>query len=517
MPEFRIDQIGGGGLNTDQAPGNLPPPVCTQMTHVLTEDGQLRSGMYQAPIIVPAIEPLYHTAHPDPTGNQWLIYSDGRKVYAHRPSDTPVDISAASPWGSGRVTFAALNTVLFVNHENQGLFYWSGPGSTLQPAPGWPVDWRCRSIAAFRYNLVALGLREGVDEFDLKLRWSVSVPDGSIPTDWAPAATNDAGDDVLGETPGKIVGSTLVGDRLFVVKEDGLYEMTWIGQPFVFQVRRVSDTGTDIERGFTAMRDRLVILTSRDVAVWDGTDMVSLVDTRVRRALREYVTSANWRQAALFYHDATKRLYVGLANSASGGLLRNALIYHSEENTWSHRFLGSAYGFTELRASIDFGGATWDEQGTLVWEDANAVWDATVYEPTFAELIVLDRDANGDYRASVLTDEETVGFSTSVFAPISRAARWGLPIEGAVGVPMITEVWAELEGNISQIRIRFGGQTQPSGPITWSSWFPVVPGSRQHFDPRISGRYLAWELESTDYGSWRLGAITLRYTPGGER
>jgi len=518
MQYLRINEIGQVGLNTDLNPADLPPNACTLLQHVLAQDGQLRGGLLKFALATLGCEPLFGASHAQPDGQQWMLYSDGVKVYAQKLQDDPLDITPSEGLPSGRVTFASLNTVLFVNHSEGGLFYWDGSGE-LQPAPGWPETWKCQFIASLRYSLVALNMKEDGVQLPVKLRWSTSAEDGAIPAEWVPTLENSAGDDILGESSGGIVGAARAGDRLYVVKEDGTYEMVWVGQPSVFQTRRLSDIGTSTPRGVTAVRDQLAIMTSNDVLLWSGNAFQSLIDRRVRRLFLEELSTASREQAVLYYHQPTSRLYVGLANSGAGGRLRTALIYHAEENTWSHRILGKAYDFAEIRLGLDLSTATWDAaDGT--WDAASGVWEANVYRPTFAELVSFEQAAGGGYELALLTDLEVFAPSEAIQPVAGRAQRLGIALGDAQGVADVHDVWLEMSGGNTGVTIRFGGQDTPTGPVTmWSPAFAVNPDVPQHFDPRVSGRYIAWDLAVSpeNRGAWRLGSITIGYEMGGAR
>lgn len=518
MQHLRISEIGQAGLNTDLNPADLPPNACTLLQHVLAQDGQLRGGLSKSVLATLGCEPLFGTSHAQPDGQQWVIYSDGVKIYAQKSQADPLEITPSGGLPFGRVTFASLNTILFVNHSEGGLFYWDGAGE-LWPSPGWPETWKCQAIAALRYSLVALNMKEDGVQLPVKIRWSTSAEDGAIPAEWVPALTNSAGDDILGESAGGIVGAARAGDRLYIVKEDGAYELVWVGQPLVFQSRRLSDIGTSTPQGVTAVRDQLAIMTSNDVLLWGGNEFQSLVDRRVRRVFLEELSTSSREQAVLYYHQPTSRLYVGLANSGADGRLRTALIYHAEEDTWSHRILNKAYGFAEIKLSLDLSAVAWEDSDET-WDVAAGVWETNVYRPTFAELVVFEQAENGDYTLSLLTDFEASKPSDLIQSVAGRAQRFGIALGDAQSVADVHDVWLEMSGGNPGITIRFGGQDTPTGPVTmWSPAFAVNPDGPQHFDPRVSGRYIAWDLAVSpeSQGSWRLGSITIGYEIGGTR
>ena len=683
MPQERITEFGAVGLNSDVQPTLLPFNVVTEMYNCNTSDGNIHSIWGQIKIIDLNCRPLYHTAYLDSSQEQWVVISDGIKIWAHSIFGIAEEITPPTGnWNNGRVTFANLNGVLVVNSESNGLFYWRGAGNVLTPmlGPGsgvvglvdagvntsnlsevatainnrdwtghpkatgenlnlwqgdffifnvtnlsppgydyfeyngprpvtvgpsgshtivgselvlynissseidayysgwnWDLNWRCLEIAAIRYNLVALGMTENGAEYPHKIRWSNSAEEGTVPSDWKILASNDAGDDILGETAGKIVTSENSRDQLFIIKEDSVYGMRWIGGQYVFQITRLEGgTGTRVPKGVAEVRGNLVILTTGDVIMFDGQNSDSIIDRKVRAALSKIISQDFWDHSIVYYHPPSSNIIIAGASPGSIGQLTSGLVYSFEENTWGHIHLGYGYGFDTALVSFGTGIPTWDELGdtdhiisafdsdTLAeinpsgvrkkaqklinarwiigasWdEQIDGNWNQGVVQPSIPSAVLYE--SNEDDTQWWLS---VIGASTTYSnnrPKTCRVRRTGIPLLGASRLVQINEVWPEIQGKLieaeqdgavlidpetgesveSPIKIRIGVQDVPNGIVTWAKdkngldYFKIWPESGRSIDPRITGRFLCWEIESFGIGWWSLGALTFEYEDAG--
>ncbi|MCH9838184.1 hypothetical protein K0U83_21150, partial [bacterium] len=176
MPRQRIDAIGGVGYNVDANPAELPPPALQKMRNVICRDGMLWQAPGETSAIGPGTgifggaDPLYHTTYRDTAGKWWAIWSDGTVVTAYLMDGSETVVTLASGWVAGRVSFADLNGVLVVNSATEGPWYLPAldGGGLLQPLetlPGWDPSWTCELMTAYRYNLVAINMTEGVSHY----------------------------------------------------------------------------------------------------------------------------------------------------------------------------------------------------------------------------------------------------------------------------------------------------------------------------------------------------------------
>ena len=418
--------------------------------------------------------------------------------------------------------------------QTDGAFYYDSGAALpadriLKPLPGWNTDWRCRAIVAFRYFLVALNMTEVGDAFPHKLRWSNSAQEGDLPTEWVAAISNDAGDDLLGETSGVIVGGTVVRDQLYVVKEDAIYAMSWIGGEYVMRTDRLKGgVGTRLDKGFAQMQGGIVVFTTSDVLFFDGQNSRSLVDGRDPEHhqggdLRGIVgVLAGLRQSDHQQPDDRRRLCRQPATDVVPHLqLPREHLGASPPEFWLRVRLCSGHRVGEPSDrgtnSVDVAplnpyqrmvpGKTWDQQN-------DGSWNKGIYQPSVQDVLVYEsNDADTLWWVSViaLSDSNSDGS-----AKLCRAERTGIPIEGADGLAMITEVWPEAVGTIP-LRITIGGMDAENSTPNWDTPITFTPGVTNSITPRITGRFICIRVESEAIGNWSLGALTYNWERAGER
>lgn len=547
MTRERIDNLGAIGLVGESVNSLLPPRAWNTLRNVLTERGALISAPGERRLFNLSIKPTYHTSYVHTNGLVYLIVSDGLRVRAYSVADgSSEDISPNPlvPWLGGFVTFANLNGVLVVNSWSDGLFYLAppavpapfaapriGPGGgggggavlgVLTPLPGWDPEWLCREIVAYRYFLVAINMTEGGIKFPHKLRWSNSAAEGELPTEWVAALTNDAGDDLLGETPGVLVGGRVVRDSLFVVKEDAVYALNWTGGEFVMRTDRAHNSvGTRIQKCFASMRGSLAVFTSNDVLEFDGQNSLSLTLGRDSDSIFSTLSDSEWELSEVYVHEPSNTLWLGLA-SAGYAQLSGALIYNWKENTWGHKHLTFGHGFTSALITLTVDTPTWDELDTtpmvgpgLTWdEQRGGSWNKGLYQPSVQDVILFEsNDTNTAWWASVLALNDSNSDGT---AKSCQAVRTGISLEGAPGVVMVREIWPEVVGDIP-VSISVGGMDALGSTPVWDGPYTFDPLSGVSITPRVTGRYIAIKLDSNAIGSWKFGAMTIDWAPAGER
>jgi hypothetical protein len=536
MPRVRVDKLGSIGITGDAVNSLLPPQAWNKLRDVVTANGSLRSAPGERKLFNLSVAPIYHTAYIDPSQRWKLVVSDGLKVFVYDILDqTELEITPvpATPWTGGFVTFADLNGVLVINSESNGAFYWDSnatpPNNILKPLPGWDADWRCREMVAYRYFLVALGMTEATIELPHKLRWSGSASEGELPTEWVPSLTNDAGDDLLGETSGIIVGGRVVRDYLYIVKEDAIYSLSWVGGEYVMRTDRLKGgIGTRLQRGFSEIQGALAIFTSTDILVFDGQNSKSLIANRVKEAIFSTVSETDWELSRVYVHRPSSTLWIGIV-AAGYRSLSDALIYNWDTDTWSHKSLKYGYGFDTANVTLSGNLPTWDELGPvspfheanprmdtgLTWDQQkNGSWNKGTYQPSTPDVVIYEGNAEGSaWWVSVMALNNANSDGT---AKSCEALRTGIPLEGAAGVMMIREVWPEMTGSIP-VGISIGGMENLEDAPYWDGPYTFDPRYDVSITPRVTGRYMAVKVESNAIGSWNLGALTFDWAKAGER
>ena len=134
---------------------------------------------------------------------------------------TPASWSAMSELNQG-ISFT-LNTLPIFNNTIDAPVYTTGETVQCLPLPDWPVDTTCEALRPYRNFLVAMNISgPGGNDADY-LQWSDAAAAGLPPQSWTPEINNQAGNNVIGDTTGRIIdGLTLRGDFV-IYKEDSTH------------------------------------------------------------------------------------------------------------------------------------------------------------------------------------------------------------------------------------------------------------------------------------------------------
>jgi hypothetical protein len=502
MPTQRIDGLGAAGWVTDLSPASIPPNAWTECEHVIPRDGKAVRAWDTDPVFDLAIEPLFRFSFRDPANRQFLVIGNGSRVFAYNLASqvgeeiTPYS-AVPSPVFSDQCSFCSHNGVLCYSTFNHGIFYWPGPGSQLTAFPavdpgdgsniGWRYDlsWRCTALASFKYYLVALGMSEDGEFYEHKIRWSASAADGEVPTEWTATTTNDSGDDVLGETAGPILGALPIQDALWIIKADSVYSLNYVGGNDVLANRRLAGV-LDISSRDSAQEylGRLMVLSGRDLYAYDGAQTQSVINRRVRDAFNASL-AGRFDQGRLFIDQFVESMWV-LGAPTGDGRHTEALVYNLTDGTWGHQYLNYAYALVSLTK-----------------RDAPSTYSPEIYA-------LESNPAGSSWTCSKLTRSPT-----TPQAFVSRIARSGIPIAGAEGRAMLTEVWPEVQGTgVFDISVR--GQETLSGAVREDGPYEFVAPEDYHLTPRVSGRFMGYEIQSVSTTGWELDNLTIRVEGCGE-
>jgi hypothetical protein len=524
MPRQRVDNLGQIGINSDLMPPSLPINAWTKGMNVEVMDGAVGLSLGERRILNLDVRPEFHYAYTDPLGEQYLVISNRDKVYIYRvdegdPTLPPAgsDITPAGFVTQGRISFASLNGVLIVNSSTSGPYYWSGVwGTDLVALPGWNADWVCTSMVAYREHLVALNMTEGANLYPHKIRWSSAAGPGEIPNEWVGSLSNAAGSMILGDTQGTITGACVVRDGLWVVKEDSIIPVNWVGGDFIMvPSRAIGGVGTPLIHGFEEWQGGLLILTSQDLILFDGVNQRSIVQERVKTLLGQILAGGAAERARL---DVSSTLNRVIVQGVLGGRTRHTdglvLAFGTGADSWGHRQLFNGYGFSNAVVNLSTAEDNWEDL-TETWEDWDVAWAVNRYTPSQPiPLAMQSNDADTEWWATAL-----VPFDSSDYAGNPRTSmveRRGIPIEGSDGIAMVTELWLDLF-NETPVVVQVGAQVTVDAPVRWTPERTIQPGEKARIPVGKRGRYVCLSIMARETGFWRLSSMTIDWEHDGER
>lgn len=410
-------------------------------------------------------------------------------------------------WGTGLVSTESIRLWsqanfgedLIFGPRGGGIYYWdatAGVGTRATPltGSGVPTSQNLIEISDISRFVFAFGANElsSATLNPMLVRWS----DQEDPTNWTPAATNQAGSIVLSRGT-MIVAAKQSRQEILVWTDSALYSLQYVGAPVVWGAQLVGEN--------ISIASQNAVAYANGVAYWMGKDKFYKYDGRTQPLpcdLRRHIfsdfntqqydqvfagTNESFHEVWWFY-CATNQTDIG-----------KYVVYNYLENTWY-------YGTMARTAWLDSGlrnfplAATYSNN--LVNHEAGTDDNETgTTLPITASISSSQFDLGDGHQFSfvwrVLPDITFNG--STVAAPTATMTLLPLANSGA-----------GYNDPLSQ-----GGSS--SGTITRSSVLPVEQYTGQ-LNTRVRGRQLAVKIESTGLGvTWQLGTPRIDMRPDGRR
>ena len=407
-----------------------------------------------------------------------------------------------------------LNGVAVVNNGVNPPVYWN-PNDSTKPAfeelPGWPASYRCRSIRAFKNNLFALGITTDTQILGDWYMWSSSAAPGTIPSEWTPAATNDAGNDSISQPQGAIVDAWPLRDKLCIAKNFSLHVVSFTGGSLVFDQRDLY-----ISAGCLALdcideiNGRLYIATQDDIIETDGHAMRSICTHEVRRFIFGNINPDQFNLCQLVKRHVTDEIWFCYPEVGADKLTK-AAIYNTATNQWGVRDLPNVHYLAHGILNDPGPAETWATK-TTQWQTDLTIWDESRYSATNDVIAMAEPgQSTGDVH---ILDADTTNNGTPLIAQVERV---GLPFGDPHNVKTVTEIRPEVVGEPGDvIEVQVGGQTYFGEPVTWSSPVPFAIGTFPNkVDVFATGRWLAIRFRSVGGRPWRIHRFRVSYKEGG--
>jgi hypothetical protein len=325
--------------------------------------------------------------------------------------------------------------------------------------------------------LVALNITKSSTAYPHMVKWSHAAVAGTIPTSWDETdTTKDAGEQDLAETSDLLVDALPLGDVLAVYKERSCYEMRFVGQPFIFQFRKMPGEYGMLARGCgvnTPLGN--VVLSAGDVILNTGQGMVSIADGLVRKYIFDNLTSDNYKRA--FVASNPQRNEVLICFPFAGSTLCNkACVWNWLTKTWGLRDLSSvtyaAVGQIDYTTT-----STWSADSER-WDWDLTTWTGNEYAPNKA----FDVGSSDD----------------GVNALTGTLQRTGMTLDDPYTNKLVRAVYPRVDGAAAgTLSVRVGAAMTPDATPTWSSPVTFTVGSSSKADVFAQGRYLAVEFSGS--------------------
>lgn len=493
MPVKTLPALGQFGLVADQPAQELPENAFSSVSNVRFRDGIAsrfdgHASIFSAPSVTP-----YWIGSFGTVDKRYWIHAGLASVFAD-DGTTRTDITGTAPTGAidDRWTGGTLNGVFFLNNGVDKPMYWAGDTAlNLATLPGWGATWKAKSLGAFKYHLIAVGITKGTTYYPHMVKWSSAADPGAAPASWDEAdATIDAGEQDIGETPGIIVDQLVLGEVNIIYKEDSMYTMQYVGGDSIFAFKRLPGNYGMIARGCGAITPRgHVVLANGDLVLVDGVSAPqSLLTSRYKRALFSTQIDTSVYKRCFVTANPTKNEVLVAYPTYGKTACDKALVWNWIDNTLSPRDLPDAtYAACGL---LDYTLAdTYDAQ-TLTYDEVARAYNQNDYTPADLRLLICGT-APGIY----LADTGTKFGLTSIEWMLERT---GLAFDDPDTVKTMLSLTPRAQAATgTQFYVQLGGSMDAEVAPTWGEPILYTVGSTLKAYGFASGKFLAYRL----YGS----------------
>jgi hypothetical protein len=402
------------------------------------------------------------------------------------------------------LTIGSINNIPFINHPEIGPFYWDFvPAHLAAKLPGWPASWLCKVMRSHQNFLMALCLETPTGLAEGQVSWSSSADPYSVPAEWTPTATNDAGDATFSAPGGPIVDGLSVRDQFFVAKQHFTGCLAYVGGTYIFQKRDVFPSLGVIAPGAWCERANIVyqVTGALQLVQHDGNSVQPIA----KGVMQDYFIGAvnsEWSGNIFLYFDPTIDQVLFCYPVSTARACTEALMLEPESMDWGIRDLPGIYDFTlgVTKARL----TSWDSD-PQAWEDDNTSWNqgGSGYQPAH---IVWGGAAAGMLETGA-ADQMTGpdGVPVDIFSFIGRQ-----------GIDFDTESRKTISGlrpgfvgnDKGKVQFAFYAQQFENGPIEILGNYEFKIGKQEQVDFFVDTKLFGLQVSSIGGPPWSLGLLS---------
>lgn len=488
---------------------DLPPEVWSGLLNVAFRRNQAQRVLGYSSVFAGSTEgPVHLRPLLTPVAPYWLYATDADSIFV-TDGTTHFDITptvAPAPTINDAWTSTALNGIAVMNDNSGAPWYWDNQtANPMLPLPGWQAGHNCRVIRSYKNYLIAMAYDDGVNFIPDLVVWSDAAEPGTVPQEWLPSASNDAGFRSLSDSPGEILDGQTLRDQFIIYAKNAVYTLNFIGGNFIFALRQlVSSTGILARNCVVEVAGKHYALTDNDIVAHDGHSARSLLDRRWRRFFFERLDESVAYASFVALYEEQNEIWFCIPQTGDT-YPTAALIYNYKEDR---------IGFREFDP-CPHGAAGTLPQGTTTTIDSLT---GTI-DDLFGTIDGLS-SIGGDNDEMLLATTETERFfqvdSADDLAgtPITATlARESLDFDMPDRVKTVKAIWPRIQFSAGSFEIRVGTQSAAYDPITWGQWLPWA--GEDKVDVFATGRLISVEIRSQGGGVWRCSGFDVELSVRG--
>jgi hypothetical protein len=368
--------------------------------------------------------------------------------------------------------------------------------------------YRCKIIRAHKTFLFALNLTEGGNEFPNAYRWSHPADIGGLPFSWDPLDISTiASREMLGDE--SIVDGLSLRDNFIIYTNRGIHSLSFVGGEFVFNAEQISKTHYLLTANCVVEAvGSHYFLSNGDILINDGTNIVSVLDEKVKQYLQNTLSVANFNNCFAQLNPNTKEVWFFIVQEGFTYPNIAVIINYVKNNNISIRDIAGS------KVSATFGASTivsdaWSSD-SITWDQNNAPWGQSSSSSPFGySLVALDGPL------LQLQNQEPKNFLTPFNTQIMRSQ---LVLEGVdkETLSTVTRVIPHIRSS-GPVLVELGSQDSAQAGIRWKPGVVYNTNTDRKVDTRTTGMFHCWRISSIGATYFELSGIDFEYEIVGGR
>jgi hypothetical protein len=379
--------------------------------------------------------------------------------------------------------------------------------------PGWPSSTYCKSLRAFKNQLVALNVTESGTNYPYMVRVSHPAAPGAVTGsgDWDYTdATKDSIRTDLAEGGDPIIDGLGLGGTFIIYKEQSTWRMDYTGGPFVNSFTKVGGVSgamnrnciVDVEIGGVPCH---VVLTASDLVVHDGQSARSVLDKQARRALFQAIDAQSFANCFVFKNPFLNEVFV--CYPEAGSTVPNvALVWNYADRQVTFREIPDLHhaNFGPIENGLS---QPWSADSAPWGSDVSA-WNGSEFTPDAARVLMASNQ-----QKLFLLDSSTTFDGT---LPTAYIERRGLSFGEPGRRKLVRGIRPRISGAPGElVTVKVGACNDPyEDPSYTSSTYTI--GTDAACDLLVDGRFIAVRFESAGAYQWRLDSFDIDLELSGE-
>ncbi len=532
MALIPIDNVGQMGIVKDINAWQLPPNVWTDGNNIRAEHGAIqKTPGYKEVMASCPVAPYYITNLVAGSTSYWVI-GGLTKIYVHNGSSW-TDITRSSGDYSATARDGWVSTVLagvlIMTNGVDDPQFWAlsagvpAVGTRMADLTNWPASTECKSIKAFRSFLISLNITESSTKYTNLVKWSTEAAIQTVPSSWdETSATVDAGEYELADSKGAILDGLPLTDKFMIYKEDSIYQMSYVGTPFIFAFRQLSPTIGALSTNCVAeFGDKHFIFGNGDIYINDGMKIESILPHKMRDYLFGNMNGDEHEKSFVVADYGNTEMWACYVSSSNLTNVQcdKALVWNWANQTFTERDLPEtsmiAYGIEGdplASASWSADASTWTSN-TKNWNTAGA---SSFFNTAGKTLVMASATDTKMYRHETGNTKDGTNMTSYVERTGITVDESGQP--NATMVKKVLSVWPKMSSSdANTVNVYVGAQMSTEESISWEGPYTFNPDSQSKVPVRVTGKYIGVKFESTGDQTWRLDGYSLDVKNAGNR